>query len=72
METGAHHIAIDVLKSMEQHDRDMLLSATPTEQLGLIIMLNQEPRYHNSLDAIALMSNLRDAAMLAGSGVNKA
>ena len=51
---------MDTLKSMEPRDRDMLLSIEPAQRLGQIIQLNQEPRYNNSLDAIALLSSLNE------------
>ncbi len=66
MDATPHDITTDGLKTMDPRDRDLLLSVDPSEQLGLIIKFNQDPRYHNSLDAIALMANLREVSLSSG------
>lgn len=48
------------LGSIDPNDRALLLSTEPANWLGKIIELNQQPRYRNSLDAIALMCNLNE------------
>ena len=50
----------DRLDHMEPQDRDLLLASDPEMWLGKIIELNREPRYHNRLDAIALLCNLNE------------
>lgn len=55
---ASRNMTMDELENMDPGDKDLLLSTEPALWLGKIIQLNQEPRYRNSLDAIALLSNL--------------
>ncbi|MDQ3101103.1 MAG: hypothetical protein M3R08_06935 [Bacteroidota bacterium] len=52
--------AMDPLKKMSACDRKELLSASADRLLGMIMMLNRHPRYHNTLDAIQLVSRLME------------
>jgi hypothetical protein len=62
----SRNTTMGTLGSMEPRDRDLLLSTEPAFWLGKIIQLNQQPRYHNSLDAIALLSNLNEVCKAGG------
>lgn len=57
---AARNSTFDRLELMEARDREVLLASDPSLWLGKIIELNREPRYHNRLDAIALLSNLNE------------
>jgi hypothetical protein len=48
------------LATMEVRDRELLLEARHEERLGIIIQLNREARYNNSLNAILLMAALEE------------
>ena len=51
---------MDALKKVNIRDRKELLAASTDRLLGMIMRLNREPRYHNTLDAIALTSRLME------------
>lgn len=51
---------MDQLLNLDPQDLRSLLAAEPESLLGHIIRLNRAPRYHNSLNAIALLSRLNE------------
>ncbi len=46
--------------NVDVRDRKQLLAASTDRLPGLIMRLNRLPRYHNTLDAIALTSRLME------------
>ncbi len=53
---------IDALNNVEPRDREKLLTSEPSLWIGQIMQLNQQPRYNNTLDAIALVSYLGEVS----------
>ncbi len=51
---------MDQLHILDPRDLRSLLAADPEDLLGLILRLNRAPRYHNSLNAIVLLSSLQE------------
>lgn len=52
--------AAEPLLLIDASDLAMLMTMSPSERLGGIIRLNIQPRYHNGLDALAVLSALSD------------
>ena len=50
--------SFDPLSDLDPQDLGMLLAADPEKLIGLIMELNRAPRYHNRLNAIALLDQL--------------
>lgn len=53
-----NHRPLDPLNGLDPQDLSMLLISDPEQLLGLIMELNHAPRYHNRLNAIALLGQL--------------
>ncbi len=51
---------MDALMKVDLRDRRQLLAANTDLLPGMIMRLNRMPRYHNTLDAIALTSRLME------------
>jgi hypothetical protein len=51
-----------LLMELDPRDLVYLLELAETERLGHIISLNRTPRYHNRLNAFALLERLMEAA----------
>ncbi|MEO8591116.1 MAG: hypothetical protein ABI432_17180 [Flavobacteriales bacterium] len=49
---------MDQLLTLDPQDLELLLDTEPERLLGRIMELNHAPRYHNSLNAIVLLSGL--------------
>ncbi|HMC98033.1 MAG TPA: hypothetical protein VKG92_10275 [Flavobacteriales bacterium] len=49
---------MDQLLFLDPQDLQSLLATEPERLLGRIMELNRAPRYHNRLDAVALLSSL--------------
>ncbi len=57
-----------VLMDLGSQDLVELLELQPSERLGHIIELNRTARYHNRLDAFALLDRLTEMHLLPGVG----
>ena len=49
---------LDPMNDLDPQDLSMLMAADPEQLIGLIMELNRAPRYHNRLNAIALLDQL--------------
>ena len=59
---------LDPLNELDPQDLSMLLTADPERLIGLIMELNRAPRYHNRLNAIALLEQLLEVRRELGTG----
>ncbi len=60
MELWVNKTAMDQLLLMDPRDRDELFSLNTDRLLGRIIQLNRCARYHNTLDAVTLVSRVME------------
>lgn len=63
---------MDPLLLIDPRHRRLLLRLAKGELLGAILRLNQLPRYHNSLDAIALCAVIRERQQRDNGGMDGA